>query len=284
MVLYPFIPVQGQWVDLYDATGIATGTQIIVQVFQSKSPVAFSDTASEPSSSDPRISSQQGGQVMFIDGSLGAWAYCSSSAQLTVQEAQYPEIIPPGFTGEPTPQGAFTGLRAMTIQGYIEANIKNGLQYYIRKSYPLGDAIAAGAEKKILVRTTSKKMIAKSRVVNSIGEEFSIEVFEGPTVSSDGTPFDVSNFNRVNPVPTTVSAFIEPTVTSNGTPFDEEPEYYFGSSATGQRVANSLPEGRERVLPENTDYLIVITNNGSNPGRLSYFLDWYEGDPDLPLP
>jgi len=284
MALYPFISVQGQWVDLYDATGIAVGTQIIVQVFQSESPVAFSDTASEPSSDDPRISSQQGGQVMFIDGSLGAWAYCSSSAQLTVQEARYPEIIPSGFTGEPIPQGAFTGLRAMTTQGYIEANIKNGLQFYVRKSYPLGSEIAGGDSVDLLFRTTTKTVIPKSRVVSYIGEEFQIEVFESPTLTDDGTPINPANFNRVNPVASTVEFYESPTVTADGTLIDPEPEYYYGSGSAGQRIATTLPEGRERILPANTDYLIRITNNSNNDGRISYFLDWHEGDPDLPLP
>lgn len=284
MALYPFIPVQSQWVDLYDATGIAAGTQIIVQVFQSKSPVAFSDAEAEPASDEPRIISPQGGQVMFIDGSLGAWAYCSSSAQLTVQDARYPEIIPPGFNGEPIPQGAFTGLRAMTIQGYIEANIKNGLQFYVRKSYPLGSEIGGGDSVELLFRTTTKTIIPKSRVVSYIGEEFQIEIFESPTLTDDGTPINPSNFNRVNPVASTVEFYESPTATADGTPIEPEPEYYFGAASAIFRNASALSESRERILPPNTDYLIRITNNDTGAGRFSYFLDWYEGDPDLPLP
>lgn len=68
-----------------------------------------------------------------------------------------------------------------------------------------------------------------------------------------------------------------------GTPLDDEPEYYFGATATGQRTASSIPGGRERVLPENTTFLVKITNTSTSDGRFQYFGDWYEGEPDLPI-
>lgn len=177
---------------------------------------------------------------------------------------------------------AINGLRAITTASYSEQNVQNGLQYFFRRAYPKVDPILSGTSRDILFRTGSKKVLFKSRIVSFIGEEFRIEVFENPTAADDGTPISVGNYNRVNPVSSTVSVFDSPTLSDDGTAFSGDPEYYFGSSATGQRVGDSIPEGRERVLPENTDYLIRITNTGTGSSRFQYFGDWYEGDPAMP--
>jgi hypothetical protein len=61
-----------------------------------------------------------------------------------------------------------------------------------------------------------------------------------------------------------------------------DPEYYFGGTATGQRTPDSIPQGRERILSPNTGYIIEIELTAGSTGRFEYYLDWYEGDPDLP--
>jgi hypothetical protein len=38
-----------------------------------------------------------------------------------------------------------------------------------------------------------------------------------------------------------------------------------------------------RILPANTEFAVVITNTGAGNARVQYFLDFYEGEPDLPL-
>lgn len=180
----------------------------------------------------------------------------------------------------------FNGLRAFTTQPYTEANVKHGLQFYTRIAWPLPSGIASGASVYVLFKTGTKPVLAKTRIVSYIGEEFALELFKSPTIlpGSEGTPRTPSNYNGVNPQNSTVTIYRDTDLTggSEGTPIDEEPEYYFGATATGQRVANSIPEGRERVLPVDTFFLIKITNNGSGIGRIQYFLDWYEGQPDIP--
>ena len=47
--------------------------------------------------------------------------------------------------------------------------------------------------------------------------------------------------------------------------------------------ALGAPDGRERVLPPNTSYIVAITNSGGGNARCRYFLDWYEGGTDLPI-
>lgn len=183
------------------------------------------------------------------------------------------------------PDGAFVGLRALTVQPYTEANVKNGVQYYLRAVWPLADTIAAGTSRKLWFKTGAKQVLVKLRDVQYIAEELIIRLYAGPTGVTGGTALGVSNYNGVNPVPTTAQAKKNVTTTANGTEFGgSDPEYFFGSANAPQRAATSIPQGRERVLPANTEFIVDIANTGTGVARVQYYLDWYEGGSDLPRP
>ena len=182
------------------------------------------------------------------------------------------------------PTGLFTGLAAITTQPYTEANVKNGLQFNLRAAWPLSDVISAGTTRKIWFKTNAKPVIIKLREVQYLAEELVLRLFQGPTGVTGGTDLTVHNYNAVNPVATTVLAKKNVTTTTDGTQFDgADPEYFFGSSNDPQRQASSIPQGRERILPANTEFIVSINNSGSGNARVQYFLDWYEGGTDLPL-
>lgn len=173
----------------------------------------------------------------------------------------------------------------MTVQPYTEANVKNGVQYNIRAVWPLADLIASGSARKIWFKTNAKPVLVKLRQFQYLAEEMRIELFANPTGVSGGTDLVVHNYNGVNPVATTVQAKKNVTITNNGTPFDQgDAEYFFGGANDPQRQnVDSIPLGRERVLPANTEFAVVITNTGTGNARAQYFLDFYEGGTDLPL-
>lgn len=183
------------------------------------------------------------------------------------------------------PSGAFSGLRAMTVQFYPEANVKNGLQYNLRAVWPLADVIATGTDRKIWFKTNAKPVIVKIRDFQYVAEELRLELFSGPTGVSGGTDLTIHNYNGVNPVATTVQAKKNVTITNNGTQFDGgDAEYFFGSANDPQRQsASAFPIGRERILPANAEFAVVITNTGTGNARAQYYLDFYEGSTDLPL-
>lgn len=182
------------------------------------------------------------------------------------------------------PSGLYSGLSAITTQPYTEANVKNGLQFNIRASWPLTDPIATGTARKIWFKTNAKPVIVKLRELQYLAEELKIELFSGPTGVSGGSDLVVHNYNAVSPVATTVQAKKNVTITSNGTAFDSaDPEYFFGGSNDPQRQIATILQGRERILPANTEFAVVITNTGGGSARVQYFLDFYEGGTDLPL-
>lgn len=136
-------------------------------------------------------------------------------------------------------EGSANGTRANVTQGYNEANVKNGLQFFTRIAWPTANPIANGpaAARKILFVTGVKPVIFKGRVFDYIGEELTIQIFEGPTGVSGGTAVTPRNFNRINPVASTVQITRDVTTTADGTAIDDL-EYFFGSTNAPQRQAS----------------------------------------------
>lgn len=176
--------------------------------------------------------------------------------------------------------GLVTGLRAINVQSYNESNVKLGLQYYLKANWPDSDKITNGTPRNIIFQTGSKPVIVKTRIVSYVGEEFQLDIFSSPTFTG-GTSKAVGNYNTVNPVPTTVAVLKDATVTDDGIALDDESDFYYGGT-TGNRNAQAIPDGRERIIPANSTFMVKVSSN-SGSGRFSYFLDWYEGEPDLPV-
>jgi hypothetical protein len=188
------------------------------------------------------------------------------------------------------PSGLYAGSAALITQPYTEANVKNGVQYYLRAAWPTADPIAVGAvaARKLWFKTGPLPVIVKLRDLTYIAEELSLQLFSAPAGVSGGTDLVIHNYNGVNPVTAVgVQAKKNVTTTANGTEFDGgDPEYFFGSSSSANRAQSSIPIGRERILPPNSEFLVVLTNLSSGGGaaaRAQYFLDFYVGNPDLPI-
>lgn len=192
-----------------------------------------------------------------------------------------------GATVEIAPPDAWRGFRALTTQPYTEANVKNGVQFYLRAAWPLTDTIpnTAGSNVRyIWFKTGAKPVLVKLREMFYVAEELSVQLYTGPTGVTGGTALAVGNYNGVAPVATTAQAKKNVSVTARGTEFGgSDPEYLFGAAGNPQRAPNSIPVGRERVLPANTEFLVAITNTGTSAARVQYYLDWYEGATDLPI-
>lgn len=212
-----------------------------------------------------------------MDGPIGqariSFAGVTGAAQATVW------LVP-----QDHPAGLFTGLAAITTQPYTEANVKNGVQFYGRAVWDTADSIVAGTTRKLWFKTGAKPVIVKLRDLQYVCEELVIRLFRAPTGVTGGTDLVIHNYNGINPVASTVVAKKNVTTTTDGVEFDSgDSETLFGAQTTAQRSAASIPQGRERILPANTEFLVTFTNAGTGAARVQYFLDWYEGGTDLPL-
>lgn len=182
------------------------------------------------------------------------------------------------------PDGLYTGLAAITVQGYAEANVKSGLQFDMRATWPLASVIPTGQTRKVRFQTGSKYVLIKLRELQYIAEELTLRLFQGPTGVTGGTPLSIHNYNSRNPVASTVSATKNVTTTTDGTEFNAaDPEVFFGSSNNPQRNQAISLQGRDRILLPNTTYLVTLTNTGTGDARAEYHLDWFEGNTDIPI-
>jgi hypothetical protein len=185
---------------------------------------------------------------------------------------------------EALPAGVANGNAALIVQPYTEANVKNGLQYYVRANWPLTDTIASGETVKLHFQTGAKPVIVKLRDFSYVAEEIIIRLFVGPTGVAGGEPLVIHNYNSLNGVPSTCAAAKNVTTVTDGVELDgDDPETLFGAGVAPQRTSAAIPVGRERILPPLTFFIVSITNSGAGAARAQYFLDWFEGTPDLPL-
>lgn len=282
MSSFTAITVGPGWTDIYAATGITVGTPLIIQ--PASLGVYLAISASEPTDEiGMRVPSTQ--ELTVGGGNPGAWASSRGGTVTLYVQVNDSDAVRRMPFSDPR---VIDGSKAFTVQPYTELNVKSGVQYYVRIAYPDDDTfgfgpIPAGATRKIHFQTGSKVLLAKLRIVEYVGEEFRIEIYSGPTGVTGGTPVTVSNWNSRNPVATTVTVTRDVTTTDDGTAVGD-PEYLFGAQSTSGRDLNAIPQGRERVLPINSEFIVAITNTSNSASRLQYFLDWFEGDISTDIP
>ena len=183
------------------------------------------------------------------------------------------EIYPDSF-----PAGAFVGLRALTIQTYNEANVKNGVQYEISNNVP---ALANAGTIDTIFITGPLPVIIKTRIVKFNNISLLTQVFRAPTYTG-GTPATYYNLNNRNPVAGGVTILSGATITVAGTEFGA-PTYDIGTAGQGNTTVSTFSTfGQERLLNPNTTYMLRITNDSGSTQRVSSYLSWYEGSTDLP--
>lgn len=263
--------------DLYVATGISSAKTLIIQNVGAHT-ISLSINAN-----------MDGKQTIFADSEPwenlipgAAYALSENNCDISVSDESFK---PAGQQGEKRPIGLFWGMRAITQQNYIEANVKNGAQFYVHFAYPSSNVIPAGGVRNFLFRTGDTPVLFKMRIVNAVGFEFSHAIYVNPTVSDYGTQMTVGNFAGSAGNLTTVECYRDATITAIGTAIDAEPEYYFGSATAPSRSNAIFTNGIERALSNNTLYLVQIINeDNSATGRFQWFGTWYEGERDLPRP
>lgn len=176
-------------------------------------------------------------------------------------------------------QKVFNGLRAITAQSYIEANVKRGVQYYMVHEFA---GVPVGETRHFVFTTGAKPVIIKSRVLSfSRSTKVEYKSYENAPITG-GTPIVPGNENRINPVATTVA--IVHTGTLGTLPASYRAYNVYGSGAnTGNSSSVGLDvQGLETVLKPNTAYGVTLRNASGDTSDIQISLSWYEGVLDLP--
>lgn len=184
-----------------------------------------------------------------------------------------------GMLAGAMPVGLFAGTRAITVQNYIEANVKNGVQYEISANVA---ALGIGANIDTIFTTGAKPVVIKSRIVKFNGTSLATRVYRAPTFTG-GTIAPYFNLNDRNPVTGSVVVRSGATVSAPGVEFGA-PTFDIGSDGQGNSSLSTYAvTGIERLLAPNTTYLQRVTNDSPAIQRVSTYLTWFEGDTDLPV-
>lgn len=190
------------------------------------------------------------------------------------------------------------GLRALTVQFYTEANVKNGLQFSA-STYFTG--LAAGTTVDIIVVTGDTPVIVKAQyiAVRDTDSDILSDWYLNPTYSGGANiTLGIYNQTEISPQPTTITLFgptptnaaagdftlnasTKPTITAVGTKIQPTIATLGTSSIGGGHNSRNTLVGLEQVLAPNSVYLYRRTVR-SAVGAMFGFSTWYEGSPDLP--
>lgn len=188
-----------------------------------------------------------------------------------------PIVDPSSGVGEPAPEGLYTGLRAMTVQDYVEANVKNGVQH--EGSTLL--AVTGGGSNDTIFLTGSLPVSLKGRKIAYSGLGVSAFIYKDPAYTG-GTSIGYQNANSINPVTGLSQIIVGATVTNDGD-LSFAPVHSLGNASNQGKGAVVSAIESEHILAPNTAYLLRLTNLDPQQQQVASHLSWYEGELDLPL-
>lgn len=170
------------------------------------------------------------------------------------------------------------GSKAFIVQDYVEANVKNGVQF---EGSTLLSAVAGGASNNTVFVTDSLPVILKGRKIAYSGEGVSAFIYEAPTYGG-GSEVEYQNANAINPVVGLSKIIVGSTVTDDGDLIFAPVHSLGNQSRQGKGAVVSSIES-EHVLKPNTAYLLRLTSLDSQTQDIASHLSWFEGIPDMPV-
>lgn len=151
---------------------------------------------------------------------------------------------------------------------------------FIHKGYAFDvsgvGTISAGQSVYFLGKTGNIPVHFHGIKVDASQGPLSIEFYEAPTISSNGTLKATPNRSRASVRTSKMLVYTNPTVTSAGTLLTTSSILQVGGGA--HESGGTAGINGEWVLNTNTDYLIKLTNNASSTTSFSAAFFYYETD------
>lgn len=254
------------YTNVYTASSIPVGTKILLQNISSSD--LFVCLYSE--AQDQGFLLQPYEEYIVPAGSLGCFVRTTSlhGGLISVEAGAWNTI------GAPIDERVYTGLKGLTVQPFIEANVKNGTQWEVSFE---NTSVAAGTSADTIMTTGNQYVLIKSRQVNFTGSEIEVSVYKNSTYSG-GVIVPVYNLNTAisgSPLATLRAGV---TVTSVGTEIAAKTHAYGTDTNVNQAAGSYNVSGLERVLQPNTTYLLRILNQSSITIKVAGYITFYEGE------
>lgn len=167
----------------------------------------------------------------------------------------------------------YSGLQGLTVQPFVEANVKNGTQFEASTYIP---SLAAGQSVYSTIQTGNLPVLIKASELEVDGAGIQVTLYKNPVVSGGTiTP----SFNLDTGSGNTALSVIRSgvTVTSEGTQVSTPLTLLGGVRGGTNSVATNGTIGLDRVLEPNTLYLRKVTSIDTASQRVSLYTTWYEG-------
>jgi len=162
-----------------------------------------------------------------------------------------------------------TRYRQTVVKDTIDDMIDEGVVY----SFNASSSLANGATATFIGRVNGTPTHFYDLNVTVSAGAFTIEFFESPTVTSNGTAQTAINLNRQSTNTHNMNIFSSPTVTSNGTLLKSVKIFQTGTGGKGS--GNAIVSDKWLLKP-NTDYLVRITNNSGGVAEFVGSFSFYE--------
>lgn len=136
--------------------------------------------------------------------------------------------------------------------------------------YSSTGTIAAGQSVYMMGRTGTKVTHLSSYFVRGSGSPLTIQFFENPTVTANGTLQEPIPRNRIASVPPLMHVYAGPTISNDGSLLSTH--VVFGAN----KDASSDDLKSEWLLAPNTNYIFKLTNGASQSVQFSAGFLWLE--------
>lgn len=168
----------------------------------------------------------------------------------------------------------YTGLKGLTVQPFIEANVKNGSQWEVSFE---NNSLASSAYSDTILTTGSEYVLVKSRLLSFTGSEIEASVYKNPTFTG-GSVLTIYNLNTETGGTPLAVMKTGATVSNVGTEVAAKSHAYGTDTNVQQAVGTYNVNGLERVLQPNTSYLLRIQNQATTTIKLAGYITFYEGE------
>lgn len=252
--------------NVYTASSIPLGTKLLIQNTTS-SPLIVCLYAT---ASDQGFVVQPLEHYVVPAGVLGCFVKTTTGfgGNITVEMGAWNVI------GAPVDERVYTGLKAFTVQPFIESNVKNGTQWEVSFE---NTSLAAGANSDAIMVTGSQYVLIKSRLLNFTGSEIEASVYKNSTYTG-GSLLPIYNLNTVIGGAPLATVRAGVTVSSVGTEIAARTHSYGTDTNVNQAVGSFNVVGLERVLAPNSTYLLRITNQSATTIKVAGYITFYEGE------
>lgn len=149
---------------------------------------------------------------------------------------------------------------------YPHSEAHCGCQYYLSDWIGLG----AGGGISFLFKTPISSKLSHLIFEYGVDGETTFEIFENPTLLTNGASITPINRNRNSSNPAEMQTFQFPTWSSVGS------KIYDSKISSGRDLIGTNRADNEIILKQNLNYLIVATNVILQGSYFSYLFDWYE--------